>query len=88
MMGSGPDRLRGTRDHRARHTDADTTAATRAAEKSKNLGPFAARAVLRNFVKAERLKVRIAWIRANRDSFVQARLAGRKTTQLAAPEAP
>lgn len=68
---------------------ADTTAATQAAMKTKNMGPVAQKSVLRNLIRIGRLRARIEWIRANRDSFVQAKLAGKKTTQLVAPpEAP
>jgi hypothetical protein len=65
---------------------ADTTAAVRAAEKTKNMNPAAAKSVLRNFVRVERLRARMEWIKANRDSFVAAKRAGRTTTSLVAPE--
>lgn len=64
---------------------ADTIAATKAAEKTQNMGPAAARSVLRNFVRAERMRARTEWIKANRDSFVAAKKAGQPRTKLVAP---
>lgn len=67
---------------------ADAKATTEALLKSKNMNPLAAKAVLSAYLKAERLKARIVWIKANRDAFVKAKLAGEKITPLQAPEAP
>jgi hypothetical protein len=64
---------------------ADTIAATKAMLKTKNLGEAAAKAVLRNFVKAERMKARIAWIKANQGAYAQAKKAGQKTIPLTPP---
>lgn len=66
---------------------ADTTAATEAAAHSIGRGPVAAKAILRAYVKRERLKVRMPWIQANRDSFTQGKIMGRPTVGLTSPEA-
>lgn len=65
---------------------ADSIATAKAVARSKGLGPAATKAILENFIKAERMKARLEWIRTNRDAFVRARMAGQDTTSLAAPE--
>jgi hypothetical protein len=84
VKGQIPDAM--AKDYAQAIQDADTRAATMAAVRSKNLGPVAAKAILRAYVKAERLKARAAWIRANAQAFRQAKLAGQATVPLVAPE--
>jgi hypothetical protein len=64
---------------------ADIEAATRAAEKSKGMNPYAAKAVLRAYVRAGRLRARAAWIRANQEQYRAARQKGEPTVPLTAP---
>jgi hypothetical protein len=65
--------------------EADKRAATAAAERTMNLGPVAAKTVLRAYIKSERLKARIAWIKQNQEAYRQAKLSGQSTVPLVAP---
>lgn len=65
--------------------EADKRAAVLANAKTKGKGPATAKAVLRNYVKAERMKVRREWIMANRDAYIEAKKKGEPTVPLVAP---
>jgi hypothetical protein len=64
---------------------ADKEAATQATLRTQGMNPIAAKAVLRSFVRAERLKARAAWIRANAQAYQQARQAGQPSVPLVPP---
>jgi hypothetical protein len=53
--------------------------------RSKNLSPVAAKAVLRSYIKAGRLKARQEWIKTNVDAYRQAKLSGQPTVPLVSP---
>jgi hypothetical protein len=65
--------------------DADKRATVTALERSKNMSPMQQKLVLRNAIKAERLKARAAWIRANVEAYRNAKRAGEATVPLVAP---
>jgi hypothetical protein len=64
---------------------ADITAATQAAQRTQGMNPIAAKSVLRSYIRAERLKARAAWIRANAQAYQQARQAGQPSVPLVPP---
>lgn len=66
---------------------ADIRATTLANERiaAGKMGPAASKIVLRNFIHAEREKVRKEWIIANRDAFIAAKRKGEKTVPLTPP---
>jgi hypothetical protein len=64
---------------------ADSEATTLALARSKNLSPVAAKAVLRSYIKAGRLKARQEWIKTNVDAYRQAKLSGQSTVPLVSP---
>lgn len=65
--------------------EADKQSTTLALMRSKSLGPAATKAVLRNFIHAGRMRVRLDWIKANRDAFIEAKKKGEKSIPLTAP---
>lgn len=65
---------------------ADIVALERAVAKSHGKTLMQKQAIQRAMVRAERTRARKEWILANRDAFIQARLAGQPRVPLQAPE--
>jgi hypothetical protein len=63
--------------------DASAEALQRAQE--QQLSPIQTQVLMRGLVRANRLKVRTAWIKANAQAFREARMKGEKSVKLVAP---